>query len=236
MNNLFYAPDIIQPYYQLSEEESKHLIRVLRKGVGDEVFFTDGKGFFYACRIIDNSPKHCKVEIIEKKEGGDKRSFTLWMGVAPTKNISRYEWFLEKATEIGIDTIIPFVSFHSERKAIKAERLDRVITAAVKQSLKSYHPQLRPLTSFKDLIDIDFEGEKYIAYIDEEVTLELSKAYKAGESAFILIGPEGDFSPEEVEMAKEKGFVPVKLGPSRLRTETAAVAACHTVQVVNLMG
>lgn len=235
MNNLFYAPDIIEPYYQLSEEESKHLIRVLRKGVGDKVFFTDGKGYFYTCRIIDNNPKHCKVEIIDKKEGDDHRSFKLWMGVAPTKNISRYEWFLEKATEIGIDTILPFTSFHSERKAIKADRLDRVITAAVKQSLKSYHPELKPLTTFKEMINLDFDGSKYIAYIDDEVTLELSKAYTAGDNAFVLIGPEGDFSSEEVAMAKEKGFVPVKLGPSRLRTETAAVAACHTIHVVNLM-
>ena len=233
MNNLFYAPDIIEPYYQLSEEESKHLIRVMRKGIGDKVYFTDGTGFFYTCRIIDNSPKHCKVEVIEKKEGDDHRGVKLLMGVAPTKNISRFEWFLEKATEIGIDTIIPFVSFHSERKAIKTDRLNRVITAAVKQSLKSFHPELKELISFKELINIDFEGEKYIAYIDRGVTLELSKAYTPGSEAFVLIGPEGDFSLEEVELAKANGFIPVKLGPSRLRTETAAIAACHTINLLN---
>jgi len=231
--NLFYAPDIIEPYYQLTQEESKHLIRVLRHKAGDEVHFTDGKGYFYTCRIVDDSPKHCKVEVVAKQEGSDHRTYKLWMGVAPTKNISRFEWFLEKATEIGIDTIIPFVSFHSERKDIKPDRLNRVITAAVKQSLKSFHPKLEKLMSFKEMINLPFEGEKYIAFIDEKVTLELSKAYTPGTSAFVLIGPEGDFSPEEVEMAKEKGFIPVKLGPSRLRTETAAVTACHTINLLN---
>jgi 16S rRNA (uracil1498-N3)-methyltransferase len=231
--NLFYAPDIIEPYYQLTREESKHLIRVLRYKVGDEVHFTDGKGYFYTCRIIDASPKHCKVEVVNKQEGSDYRKFKLWIGVAPTKNISRFEWFLEKATEIGIDTIIPFVSFHSERKEIKPDRLNRVITAAVKQSLKSFHPKLEKLMSFKEMIDLPFDGDKFIAFIDDGVTLELSKAYRSGENAFVLIGPEGDFSPEEVKAAKEKGFVPVKLGPSRLRTETAAVTACHTINLLN---
>ena len=233
MNNLFYASDITLPYYQLTEEESKHLIRVLRKQTGDEVFFTDGKGCFYTCRIVDANPKHCKVEITGKEEGSDKRNFKIWMGVAPTKNISRYEWFLEKATEIGIDVIIPFVSFHSERKEVKHDRLNRVITAAVKQSLKSFHPELKTTMTFKEVIDLHFPGNKYIAYIDDEVTQELSVLYSATSDAFILIGPEGDFSPEEVKQAKEKGFVPVKLGPYRLRTETAAVAACHTINLLN---
>ncbi len=231
--NLFYAPDIIQPYYQLTEEESKHLIRVFRYRVGDEVFFTDGKGYIYICTIIDANPKHCKVEVLNKREGEDRRPFQLQMGVAPTKNISRFEWYLEKATEIGIDAIIPFVSFHSERKDIKKDRLNRVVTAAVKQSLKSFHPRLHDLIKFKEMIALPFEGQKFIAFIDEGVTLELSEAYQPGNNAFILIGPEGDFSHEEVNLAKQHGFIPVKLGPSRLRTETAAVAACHTVNLLN---
>ena len=231
--NLFYAPDINLPYYQLSEEESKHLIRVFRYRVGDEVFFTDGKGNIYTCTIIDASPKHCKVEVLDKSEGGDKRPFKLQMGVAPTKNISRFEWYLEKATEIGIDSIIPFVSFHSERKDIKTDRLNRVITAAIKQSLKSFHPHLHDLMKFREMIELPFDGQKFIAFIDEEVTLELSKAYLPGSNAFILIGPEGDFSLEEVKLAQQNGFVPIKLGPSRLRTETAAVAACHTINLLN---
>ncbi len=231
--NLFYAPDITQPFYQLSQEESKHLIRVFRYGTGDEVFFTDGRGFIYTCKIIDDNPKHCKVEVLLKAEGNDKRPFIVQMGVAPTKNISRFEWYLEKATEIGIDTIIPFVGFHSERKDIKPDRLNRIITAAVKQSLKSFHPKLEKMMKFKDMIDLPFSGQKFIAFIDDEVTLELSKAYEHGSNAFVLIGPEGDFSRREVEMAKQKGFLPVKLGPSRLRTETAGIAACHTINLLN---
>ena len=233
MNNLFYAPDISVPVYRMPEEESKHLIKVLRKQNGDEVFLTDGKGWFYTCRIINDHPKRCELEIITKKEGSDRRPFYLQMAVAPTKNINRYEWFLEKATEIGIDKIIPFTGFHSERKEVKNDRLNRVITAAVKQSLKSVHPRLTPMMKFHEVIDMPFDGDKFIAYIDERVTLELSKVYKPKRNAFILIGPEGDFSREEVNAAEEKGFVPVKLGPSRLRTETAAVVACHTVSLLN---
>ncbi len=233
MDNLFFAPDIGEKYYQLPEDESKHLIRVLRRKVGDSVYFTDGKGYFYNCRIIDDHPKHSKVEILSKTEGNDQRDFHLTIAVAPTKNINRFEWFLEKATEIGIDTIIPFVSFHSERKDIKPDRLERVITAAMKQSLKSHKPHLHPLIPFKELIKMPFKGQKFIAYIDEGVTDLLSKAYQPGNDAVILIGPEGDFSKEEVAEAKERGFIPVSLGKSRLRTETAAIAACHTIQLLN---
>ncbi len=233
MDNLFFAPGISGKHYRLPEEESKHIIRVLRKKIGDTVHFTDGKGYFYVCKIIDDHPKRTVVEIISKTEGNDKRDFYLQIGIAPTKNINRFEWFLEKATEIGIDRISPFVSFHSERKEIKNERLERVIVAAVKQSLKSKKPELDNLTQFKELISTPFEGKKYIAYIDDEVVKLLSKIYPKGENAFILIGPEGDFSEEEVELAKEKGFIPVSLGKSRLRTETAGVVACHTVNLLN---
>jgi 16S rRNA (uracil1498-N3)-methyltransferase len=232
--NLFYAPNINGQFYTLSEEESKHIIRVLRMKFGDTVFFTDGKGMFFECRITDANPKACEVEIIEQKPGEGGRPFYLHMAVAPTKNLNRFEWFLEKATEIGIDRITPIISSHSERKAVKTERLNRVITAAMKQSLKSFHPQLDEATKFSVFIKQNFDGEKYIAYIDAGVTLELSKAYTPGRNALILIGPEGDFSPEEVEFAKQNGFVPVRLGHARLRTETAGVVACHTVNLMNL--
>lgn len=231
--NLFYAAEINGQFYTLSEEESKHIIRVLRMKLGDTVFFTDGKGIFFECRITDNNPKACEVEIIEQKPGADKRPFYLHMAVAPTKNLNRFEWFLEKATEIGIDRITPIISSHSERKGVKTERLNRVITAAMKQSLKSYHPQLDEATKFSEIITQPFKGQKFIAYIDNAVTLELSKAYLPGNNALILIGPEGDFSPEEVVLAKQNGFVPVRLGPSRLRTETAGIVACHTVNILN---
>jgi 16S rRNA (uracil1498-N3)-methyltransferase len=233
MDNLFFAPDLNGKYYQLPEDESKHLIRVLRRKTGDEVFFTDGKGVFYTCRIIDDHPKHCKVEVVSEQKGDDVRDYYLQIAVAPTKNISRFEWFLEKATEIGIDRITPFVSVHSERKDVKHERLDRVIIAAMKQSLKSHKPVLDRLVTFKELVQQPFEGKKYIAYIDENVTTLLSKVYPKGEHVLILIGPEGDFSPEEVELSKKNGFQPVSLGKSRLRTETAALVACHTINLLN---
>ncbi len=231
--NLFYASDITPPVFQLNAEESKHIVKVLRMKQGDTIHFTDGKGHLFHCRITENNPRACMVEVIKTEEGNDRRNFYLHMAVAPTKNINRFEWFLEKATEIGIDRITPFVSEHSERKVIKAERLNRVITAAVKQSLKTWHPVLDDTTAFSNLIKTKFNGKKYIAYIHPEVTLELSKAYTPGTNALVLIGPEGDFSPEEVEQAKKEGFTPVKLGPARLRTETAAVTACHTINMLN---
>ena len=230
--NLFYAPNIIEPDFTLSEEESKHIIRVLRKSVGDIVYFTDGKGHIYKTTIISANPKSCTVSILKKKNGEDKRKFELHIALAPTKNITRTEWFLEKATEIGIDQITPIICSHSERKDIKQVRLNKVITSAMKQSLKSFHPNLNDKTLFKDFIKIPFNGDKFIAYIDDDVTLELSKAY-SGNNALILIGPEGDFSPEEVKLAVDKGFIPVRLGKSRLRTETAGIVACHTINLLN---
>ncbi len=231
--NLFYFPDIVPPVFQLPAEESKHIVKVLRMKTGDNILFTDGKGTRYHCRIAEANPRGCFVEVLNEEKGNDRRDFYLQMAVAPTKNINRFEWFLEKATEIGIERITPFISEHSERKILKTERLNRVITAAMKQSLKTYHPVLDEAVRFEELIRQPFDGEKFIAYIDKAVTLELSKAYHRGRNALILIGPEGDFSPAEVEAAKTSGFVPIKLGPSRLRTETAAVAACLTINLWN---
>jgi 16S rRNA (uracil1498-N3)-methyltransferase len=231
--NLFYAPDITPPVFQLSAEESKHIVKVLRMKAGDDILFTNGQGMLYRCRIAEANPKGCFVEVQKTESGTDRRDFYLQMAVAPTKNISRFEWFLEKATEIGIDRITPFISEHSERKAVKTERLNRVITAAMKQSLKTFHPVLDEAVSFQKVIQQPFEGQKFIAYIGEAVTLELSKACHRGSNVLVLIGPEGGFGSGEVEAAKISGFVPIKLGPSRLRTETAAVAACHTVNLLN---
>ncbi len=231
--NLFYSPNIIEPVTTLTEEESKHIIRVLRKSTGDTVFFTDGMGYNYKCTIIDANPKRCVIEIIEKSKGKDNRDYQIHIAIAPTKNIARFEWFLEKSTEIGIDTITPIICYHSERKEVKIDRLNKVITSAMKQSLKSHHPILHDKTKFSDLIKKTFDGQKFIAYIDKDVTLELSKAYNPGQDVIILIGPEGDFSPEEVEAAKSIGFIPVSLGKSRLRTETAGVVACHTISLLN---
>ncbi|MBN2638184.1 MAG: 16S rRNA (uracil(1498)-N(3))-methyltransferase [Bacteroidales bacterium] len=230
---LFYNENIIGSGFELDKEESGHIIRVLRMKPGDEMDFTDGKGNLFHCVLSIDNPKACKFEILSSEQGKDKRDFNLHIAVAPTKNISRYEWFLEKATEIGVDTITPFFAKHSERKIIKTDRLERVITAAMKQSLKTFHPLLEEEISFSELVKQPFDGQKFIAYIDEKVTTELSKTYQPGNNAVILIGPEGGFHPDEVELAKTYGFIPVKLGPYRLRTETAAITACHTIQLAN---
>jgi len=231
--NLFYTPNIIEPLTTLSEEESKHIIRVLRKNVGELISFTDGKGTMYKCEIVDANPKKCVINILEKNASSDIRSYRLHIAIAPTKNITRFEWFLEKSTEIGIDEITPIICYHSERKEIKTARLNKVVTAAMKQSLKSFHPILNEKISFRDFISLPFDGEKFIAYIDSAVTLELSNAYKPNKDVLILIGPEGDFSEQEVNEAINNGFKTVRLGKSRLRTETAGIVACHTVSLLN---
>ena len=230
--NLFYAAEINGQFYDLDKEESKHIIRVLRKKTGDTIHFTDGKGWFYETIISHIDGRSCTVEILKRYEGNDRRPFKVHIAIAPTKNNDRMEWFLEKATEIGIDEITPIICYHSERKVVKIERLNKVITSAIKQSLKSFHPKLNEQINLKEFLNKEFTGQKFIAYIDKDVTLELSNSLKSEGDILILIGPEGDFRPEEVELAKQKGFVPVSLGKSRLRTETAGVVACHTVSLL----
>jgi 16S rRNA (uracil1498-N3)-methyltransferase len=231
--NLFYASEISGELFTLDKEESNHLVRVLRMTENELVHFTDGKGFFYECKIVDANPKKCVVSIEKKYEGSDHRNFFLQIGIAPTKNNARFEWFLEKSTEIGIDTITPLICAHSERKEVKTERLNKVITAAVKQSIKSRHPLLEEQNTFSSFVNKDFNGQKFIAYVDKENDISLSKAYLPGNNALVLIGPEGDFSPEEIELAKKNGYIPINLGPSRLRTETAGIVACHTINLMN---
>lgn len=234
---LFYAPEITLPQYTLTEEESKHCVRVLRLGVGDALHLTDGRGSLYHGRITDDHPKRCTIEILSVEEHFEPLPYALTMAVAPTKNNERYEWFLEKATEIGVSTIVPLETDHSERRVFKAERSEKVITAAMKQSLKTYRPELQPLTAFRALVATPFEGRKFIAHCDEPLTPQgkhyLASTLQRGEAALILIGPEGDFSPEEIRMAIEAGFEEITLGTMRLRTETAAVVAVTMVSVVN---
>ncbi|MCK5821653.1 MAG: 16S rRNA (uracil(1498)-N(3))-methyltransferase [Bacteroidales bacterium] len=231
--NLFYSDNISQGYCVFPEIESRHLIKVMRKTTGDQVFFVDGKGGYYEGVIHDPHPKRCLIQITNKKTDYGKKNYSLHMAVAPTKNIDRFEWFLEKATEIGVDRISPVLSFHSERKQIKPDRLNRVLTAAMKQSLKAYHPVLEELTSFKEFISRDFTGQKYIPHCNSTDLVSISSVLKPGTDALIMIGPEGDFSLEEVEMAEKNGFIGISLGKSRLRTETAAIIATHSVYFVN---
>jgi 16S rRNA (uracil1498-N3)-methyltransferase len=232
--NLFYAPDISGDSYTFSAEESKHIIKVLRKSTNDLVYLTDGRGFMFTTEIIMANPRACEVSVIKKEEGEDKRNFYLQIAIAPTKNINRFEWFLEKSTEIGIDRISPVFCQHSERKLVKTERLNKVIVSAMKQSLKSVIPVLDEPNSFQKFITLPFEGEKFIAHLGSDKTPELSKKYLSGKNALVVIGPEGDFSSEEIKLAEQNGFVQVKLGPSRLRTETAGLVACQSINLLNL--
>ena len=232
---LFYAPDITLPEYTLTEEESRHAIKVLRLKTGDTMHITDGVGNFHLCRLISDSAKHCTVRVVESKSQFEKRNYSLTMAVAPTKNIDRYEWFLEKATEIGVDNFVALECEHSERCVIKVERELKVITAAVKQSLKAYHPTLEDMVDFKKFVTRPFTGRKFIAHCGEAVVGKsyLASTINAGEDVVILIGPEGDFSPEEVRLAVDNGFEEITLGSQRFRTETAAVMAVAMVAIKN---
>lgn len=234
---LFYAPDMTLPQYKLSSEEAKHAIKVLRLGVGDMLHITDGRGNLHHCRVTEITNHNCTVAVESTVAEFEKRGYNLTMAVAPTKNIDRFEWFLEKATEIGVDTFIALESAHSERRVVKPEREQKVITSAVKQSLKAYHPQFEDMTPFKKLVTQHFDGRKFIAHCGQAVVEKkyLASTLLVGENALILIGPEGDFSPEEVRLAVENGFEEITLGTQRLRTETAAVMAVAMVAIRNSM-
>lgn len=231
--NLFYTPGITGDTYRLPAEESRHIARVLRMKEGDRIFVTDGLGNMTDAVILESDPGKCIVRAVNITREYQKRSFHLHIAIAPTKNTDRFEWFLEKSTEIGIDVITPLVCSHSERTSINHERSVKVLVSAMKQSLKAYLPELGKLSSFHEFITRPFDGAKYIAYCGEIETVELAKIYRKGTKALILIGPEGDFSPEEVMSAKKEGFIPITLGKSRLRTETAGIVACHTVGLLN---
>ena len=232
---LFYAPEITLPLYTLSEEESKHCVRVLRMKRGDELHITDGRGNMYRCKVVDDNAKRCTVEVVHTTPNYEPLAYELVMAVAPTKNIDRYEWFLEKATEVGVFEFIPIECDHSERRQIKPEREEKVITAAVKQSLKAYHPTLHPLTPLRKLITQPFNGQKFIAHCNDELGERpyLGNLIEKGENVLILIGPEGDFSKEEITFALQNGFRAISLGKQRLRTETAAVVATVLTSTVN---
>ncbi|UEG52894.1 16S rRNA (uracil(1498)-N(3))-methyltransferase [Mucilaginibacter daejeonensis] len=233
---IFYTPDIATgaTHYTLTEEESKHAIRVLRLQQGDSLTLVDGRGGLYTASILDSHPKKTLLVITDTKQEYCKRGHYLHIAVAPTKNIERIEWFLEKATEIGIDEISLLLCQRSERKEAKAERLDKIITSAVKQSLKAYHPQLNAVQPFTKLIDQPFEGQKFIAHcLPGKDKVSLASRLVPKGRCLILIGPEGDFTEKEIADALKNGFEPITLGESRLRTETAALEACFEVNFLN---
>jgi 16S rRNA (uracil1498-N3)-methyltransferase len=232
---LFYAPDIAdEKKYILSQEESAHAVGVLRYKKGQNIILTDGRGYFYDAIIEDTTRKQVSVSIVNKYQKGKDRFCRLHIAIAPTKSIERFEWFLEKATEIGIDEISPIITGNSERKHIRNERLEKIIIAAIKQSVKAYLPKLNPLMKFDDFLGSSYPGyRQFIAHCGTSNRDILRKAYTPLTDALILVGPEGDFTPEEIRKAVNNGFNPISLGNSRLRTETAGVVACHTIYVLN---
>lgn len=230
---IFYTPEIAGKQYTLDEAESKHCIRVLRHSKGDHLILIDGIGGWHEAVITDPNPKRCGVEIIKTIFDFEKRTYQLHIAIAPTKNIDRFELFLEKATEIGIDEITPLLCEHSERKQIKPERLEKVLIAAMKQSLKAFKPKLNNLTKFESFIKGLTKEQKYIAHCYEGEKPHLIKLAKPNSSIIVLIGPEGDFSLNEVELAKQNNFNEINLGKSRLRTETAGIVATQIVNMLN---
>ncbi|WP_406683539.1 16S rRNA (uracil(1498)-N(3))-methyltransferase [Seonamhaeicola sp. MEBiC1930] len=231
---LFYNPDINETTEQFTfpKNESKHIIKVLRKNTGDTLHITNGKGWLFKAEVSLPNINKCLVNIISKEQKS-KPNYNLHLAVAPTKMNDRYEWFLEKATEIGIDTITPIICDHSERKVIKAERFERILQSAMKQSLSCYLPKLNEAISFKDFIQQGFGGDMFIAHCEETNRKSFKHELKPKTDITILIGPEGDFSTKEIEMALANKFIPVTLGDTRLRTETAAIVACHSVAFIN---
>lgn len=228
---LFYCSDIKDKIYTLPKDESAHCVRVLRKKAGDKIDIIDGRGGLYEAVIIDDKPSGCVVEVVGSRKDFGKLPYELHIAIAPTKNIDRLEWFLEKSTEIGISEVSFLLCDRSERKNIKQDRAEKVVVSAVKQSLKAYVPKLNEMTSFSEFMKSDFgDMPRYIAHCDSSFDrIHFKKV--AGERALVLIGPEGDFSPKEIEMALSKGFISVSLGDSRLRTETAALYASTVVSL-----
>ena len=214
----------------LSAEESKHAIKVLRKKEEDILGFTDGRGNFYKAEIRVADSRRCRLQIVSSEQKPKQHNYHLHIAIAPTKNMDRFEWFLEKATEIGINEITPIICSRSERKVIKTERCTRILLSAMKQSLKFHLPKLNEAISLSDFIKQDFEGAKYIAHCKDGKKNELKTEDKT-EKVLILIGPEGDFSPKEIELALQNQFKEVSLGTSRLRTETAGIIAVHTINI-----
>ncbi|WP_445734616.1 16S rRNA (uracil(1498)-N(3))-methyltransferase [Mariniflexile sp.] len=231
---LFYNPNIHENTQQFSfeKEESKHIVKVLRKNVGDLLHITNGKGWLFTAEITLANINNCLANIVSK-ELQPKRHYNLHVAVAPTKMNDRFEWFLEKATEIGVDAITPIICDHSERKTIKPDRFEKILQSAMKQSLNCYVPKLNEAIAFKDFINQDFKGDLFMAHCEETDRKSLKQQLKPKQDITILIGPEGDFSTKEIDMAIKNKFIPVTLGSNRLRTETAAIVACHSVAFIN---
>ncbi len=230
---LFYTNKIEEDWAVLDQAEARHCVQVLRMKVGDSVQFVDGKGTWYAGQLAEVHKKACRIAISKRQKQAPATAVDLHLAVAPTKNIDRLEWFLEKSTEIGISRVTPLLCQRSERKKLRPERLERVLIAAMKQSLKAQLPILNPLQKLQDFLSTIDSEQKFIAHCNPGQKKLLKDIYTAGKSVCILIGPEGDFVEGEVELAKQHGFEAISLGEARLRTETAAIVACHSINFMN---
>ncbi len=232
---LFFEPEFEDNGFILNEEESYHCIRVLRHRGGDLIKVINGNGSLFNCRIRVADHKKCQLEPLNKyyeKAPG----FICHIAIAPTKNIERFEWFIEKSTEIGIQTITPLLCRNSERKIIKQDRLEKIVTSAIKQSMGLWRPKLNHLVDFSSFINnsvINDSSQKFIAHCQPNNTNLLKNEYRKGNNIIMLIGPEGDFDPVEVELSMRAGFQPISFGEKRLRTETAGLVACHSVLLIN---
>ena len=231
---LFYNSNISidNTTFNFDKDESRHIVKVLRKKIGDQLHITNGKGWLFIAQLTLADTKHCSVNIISSSLQ-PKRNFNLHLAVAPTKMNDRYEWFLEKATEIGIEEITPIICDNSERKVVKLERFEKIIQSAMKQSLQCYLPKLNPPISFKNFVNQENDDHKFIAHCEATDKKSLKLQLKIKQNYTILIGPEGDFSNKEIGLALSKSYIPVTLGETRLRTETAALVACHSVALMN---
>jgi 16S rRNA (uracil1498-N3)-methyltransferase len=230
--NLFYQPLIPSGVRYLDPEESKHCIKVLRKKPGDEIAVTDGKGVLYLAKVTNTDSFKCEFNIVSEKTD-EHRKYFIHVAISPTKNPDRVEWFVEKCVEFGIDKITLLQCERTERSHIKTERLVKIAGSAMKQSLKTFLPEITGPSNFNEVVSGIVEGEKYIASVDVANTIYLKNFAPASSTYTVLIGPEGDFSNEELAFAISKGFVKVSLGVSRLRTETAGIAACHILNLIN---
>ena len=230
--HIFYTPQIADGINTLSEEESKHCVKVLRLAEGDEISLIDGAGGYYIATIADANPKRCSFVVMQKTESYGRRNYSIHIAISPTKNIDRSEWFVEKAVEMGIDQITPLICQRSERRSLNTDRLEKIILSAMKQSIKAYKPSLNPPTAFDKFVAVERNGAKLIAHCIETDRKSLKSMVGAECEYTVLIGPEGDFSPEEVDFAVKNGYQCVHLGPCRLRTETAGLAACHTINLL----
>ena len=228
---LFYIPGLSGETAIMDPAESHHCIKVLRKGRGEKISIVDGSGGFFDAIIIDDNPKKCEVKILSEVRDYEKRDYHLHIAIAHTKSIDRFEWFLEKATEIGVDTITPLICQRSERRRLRYDRLEGILVSAMKQSIKARKPVLNEMVTLEDFMNEAYDHENcYVAHlIDGLERTGLLKAASNGSRYVVLIGPEGDFSPDEIALALQRGFRPVTLGRSRLRTETAGVVAAQII-------